>query len=42
MMRFVLALFALLPEGPAGDDDAYGPPPPRPMPVNELVLDDDI
>lgn len=40
MMRFVVALFALLPDPWAAADD--GPPPPRPMPVNELVLDDDI
>lgn len=39
-MRFVVALFALLPDPWADDDD--GPPPPKPIPVNELVLEDDI
>lgn len=41
-MRFVVALFALLPDPWASDDDGPHPPPPNPIPVNELVLDDDI
>lgn len=43
MMRFVVALLALLPEAPADiEDGPPPPPPPSPMPVRELVLDDDI